>query len=95
MTQYRTEVVMTNKTFVRMPGELVELTEEEAQRHLAKGYVSVVDDEGKSLAKQTHDETSFKALSAKEQKAIVQELGGDLEEHTNADARWAYFEGAQ
>lgn len=93
MPKFKSNVILANKGRIAFPGDEVTLTEEQAENLGAK--VSRMSEEGEVLAKQTHDETSFKALSAKEQKAIVQELGGDLEEHTNADARWAYFEGQQ
>lgn len=95
MPKYRTNVVMLNGTTVKQRGEFVQLTEEQAARHLEKGNVSIVDETGVAVESKRYEESEFRALSAEEQKAVVAKYNGNLDELTNKDLRWEYVEGHQ
>jgi hypothetical protein len=84
MPTYLSNAYLSQGGKVFKPGERIELSEEQAERLGDKVEVSDDPTEGK------HDEKSFRKLGAEEQKAVVEQLNGDLEEHSNEDKRWEY-----
>lgn len=93
MPKYTSKAVLTKDGKVFGHGETIELTEAQAERlgdkvgpyeePTAEDFVQGAD----------FDEAAFRKLSAADQKKVVEERGGDLEEATNEDARWAYVSG--
>ena len=81
MPKYESNAYIAQGGKVFKPGEEIALTEEQAKRLGAK--VTKKDEE--------LSESEFRALSASEQKDLVESLGGDLEELTNQDKRAEFF----
>lgn len=69
-------------------GSEVELTEKQGERLGDK--VEKVEVKDEFIPGAVYEETEFRGLSAEDQKKKVEELGGDLKEITNADARWDF-----
>ncbi|MCP3026608.1 hypothetical protein [Halobacillus sp. A5] len=75
------------------PGREIEITEEQAARlgdKVKDAPSSSSNTEGDDGSNK-HTETSLKKLSAEEQKDLVADLEGDLEELTNEEKRIAYI----
>ena len=86
MPNYLSNAYLSKGGRVFKPGERIELTEAQAERLGEKVKADENPTEGK------HDEKSFRKLGAEDQKEIVEQLGGDLEEYSNEDKRWEYVE---
>jgi hypothetical protein len=83
MPKYTANAYLVHKGAVVQTGGEVELTEEQAKRLGDKVEpIEVGESEDNK-----HSEASLKKLSADEQKEIVKELGGNLDEVTNEDKR--------
>ena len=81
MPKYESNAYIVQGGKVFGPGKEITLTEEQAKRLGAK-----VTKQDEKLS-----ESEFRALSAPEQKDLVESLGGDLEELTNQDKRAEFF----
>lgn len=92
MPKYIANAYLVQKGKVIQTGNKIELTEDQAKR--LKDKVSIVDgqetDSGEGVAEE-YTEASLKQLNAEEQKAIVEELEGDLDELTNEEKRVAFI----
>lgn len=87
MPLYIANAYLSHKGEIVKPGEELELTEGQAK--FLKEKVTAVEVE--ETADEGHTEESLKSMNADEQKEIVESLGGDLNELTNADKRIAYI----
>ena len=89
MPTYKANAYLSHKNQIVQPGQLLELTEEQAKNlgdKVVDSNEEVTDDTGDV----TYSETQFRDLPAEEQKEVVESLGGDLNELTNEDKRWGY-----
>lgn len=86
MPEYIAKSTLLHEGKVVHVNERLSLDEEKAELLGDKVEIAEEATDGK------HDEKSFRNLSAAEQKEVVEELGGDLEEASNEDKRWAYVE---
>jgi hypothetical protein len=94
MPTYEASAYLTKGGKVIAPGEEVELTAEQAARlgdklKNAPGKESGEGENGSGDEKYT--EAALKKLSADEQKVIVEQAGGDLDEITNEEKRIAFI----
>lgn len=80
------ETLLHNGKLVAIGG-FVELEPKNAER-LGDKVVSV--EEAEITTDAVYDEATFAALTADQQKAVVEGYGGDLKEVSNADKRWAF-----
>lgn len=90
MPKYTANAYLVKSGKIVKPGEEIELTKEQAARlgdklKDAPGIDEEVEEE--TEGEQQYTESSLRKLSADEQKAIVEQFGGDLEEITNQEAR--------
>lgn len=89
MPKYTANAYLSHKGEVVKPGVAIELTEEQAKR-LGDKVVGSNEEVTAPVTDPEYTEAQFRDLTADEQKKVVEDLGGDLNEHTNEDKRWAY-----
>ncbi|MBP3950335.1 hypothetical protein [Bacillus suaedae] len=94
MPKFIAKSYLTHKGNIVQPGNEIELTEAQAKRLGekvepvgAEGTQQPSNAEKKGLDK----EAEFKKLTADEQKQIISDLGGDLNELSNEDKRVAFY----
>lgn len=94
MPKYTANAYLVKDRKIVKPDEEIELTKEQAARlgdklQDAPGIDEEAEEE--TEGEQQYTESSLRKLSADEQKVIVEQLGGDLEEITNQDERIDYI----
>lgn len=90
MPNYTANAYLIKDGKIVKPDEEIELTKEQAARLGDKLQDAPGIDE-EPEGEQKYTESSLRKLSADEQKVIVEQLGGDLEEITNQDERIDYI----
>lgn len=93
MPKFTSKAVLTKGGAVYGHGKTIDLTEEQAKRLGDKVGPYEAPTTEDFIKGDDYDEVSFRKLSADDQKKVVAERGGNLEEITNADARWAFVSG--
>lgn len=88
MPKFKANAYLSTPKGVVPTGQTLELTKEQAERLGDK--VTPLEEAAEYVQGQPLSEEEFRALPAEEQKAVVTDLNGDLNEYTNADKRWAF-----
>jgi len=93
MPEFEANAYLTKGGKTYVPGDKIELTAEQAARlgNKLKDAPGLEKEKEQGEDEKGYTEASLKKLSADEQKAIVEQAGGDLEELTNEEKRIAFI----
>lgn len=87
MPKVQAQETLLHKGEIVTIGNVVELTNEQIK---ALGSKVKPLEEAEVNTNIVYTEDTFAALTADQQKAVVEGYGGDLKEHSNPEKRWAF-----